>query len=218
MSWDELSANHPNVWHLQILPIVLNISLNHTFDTEEVPFYVIYSKLASGWGGFFLKVNKRPEISRSHYRIQGNELTGKMKPKRLRWYFDLQNRKQNGRVCWGDSSFSSDSKAISQHREIYWGWLGWLNIHRHTFKNCRKGIVNTESQWDKSHGWTKEAMLFLLCLLSSLVTTGFHLGAHLTSVYFLVKWDISLLLIINIWLKADLNVHLRIWNLLWFSE
>lgn len=29
----------------------------HTFDTEEVLFYVMYSKLASGCGGSFFKVN-----------------------------------------------------------------------------------------------------------------------------------------------------------------
>ena len=42
--------------------------------------------------------------------------------------------------------------------------------------------------------------------------------AHLTSIYCLVKWDISILLLINIWLKTDLHVQFHVWNLLWFSE
>lgn len=58
----------------------------------------MYSKLASGCGGFVLKVSKQPEFYQSHYRIQGNEFTGEMKP-RLEMILDLQN-KQNS--CWGD--------------------------------------------------------------------------------------------------------------------
>ena len=43
-------------------------------------------------------------------------------------------------------------------------------------------------------------------------------GAHLTSIYCPVKWDISILLLINIWLKTDPHVQLHVWNPLWFSE
>lgn len=50
------------MFDIQILPIVLDIQLKHTLDTEEVLFYVMYSKLVSGCGGFFPKVNKQPEI------------------------------------------------------------------------------------------------------------------------------------------------------------
>lgn len=56
--WDELSGSHPNAWHSQVLPIVLDIQLKHMLDTEEVLFYVMCPKLVSGCGGFFLKVNK----------------------------------------------------------------------------------------------------------------------------------------------------------------
>lgn len=119
--WDELSGSHPNVWQLQILPIVLDIHLKHVLDTEEVLFYVMYSKLVSGCGGFFLKVNKQPEIYPSHYRIEGNKFTREMKPEHQKWDLGPQNRKQRDRVCCGDRHLFQQWQQGHQ-RETCGGW------------------------------------------------------------------------------------------------
>lgn len=176
----------------------------------------MYSKLVSGCGGFFLKVNKQPEIYPSHYRIEGNEFTREMKPKHQKWDLDPQNRKQRDRVCCGDRHlFQQWQQGHQPSERDLWRTARKTKHATASPKPVGKKAVSIQNRTtispSKSHWffslrektWPNRRSSDVCCCLSSchgwehLVFTW----AHSVSVYCLVKWDISVLLIMNIWLE-----------------
>lgn len=160
----------------------------------------MYSKLVSGCGGFFLKVNKQPEIYPSHYRTEGNEFTREMKPKHQKWDLDPQNRKQRDRVCcWDRHLFQQWQQGHQPSERDLWRTARKTKHATASPKPVGKKAVSiqnrttispSKSHWffhlEKSHDPTGEAVMFVVAFPLVMVGNTWFSPGHILSLF--VVW------------------------------